>query len=157
MFRLYQRPAWTLALRLADQRADAEEILQEAFFKAFQGLGRYRGEAPFGMWLRQIVVNEALMRRRNRLPMAEFDEGVMDAQSGLPGSTQLDLARSLNALPQPTRGVLWLYYVEGYTHPEIATAYGQSVSFSKSQVARGADRLRQQLGIGEGFAQESYA
>lgn len=163
LFRLFQRAVWTLSLRLSDQRADAEEITQDAFLKAFQGLGRYRGEAPFGMWLRQIVVNEALMRRRNKLPVSELPEFLPDAQTQVPGSRQLDLQRSLAALPQPTRGVLWLYYVEGYTHPEIAAAYGQSVSFSKSQVARGAERLRQQMADpvlaagAPGWAQESYA
>lgn len=164
LFRSFQRAVWTLALRLSDQRADAEEITQDAFLKAFQALPRYRGEAPFGMWLRQIVVNEALMRRRSRVPLAELPEVLPDTAAQLPGSRQLDLQRSLAALPQPTRGVLWLYYVEGYTHPEIAAAYGQSVSFSKSQVARGAERLRQQMAepAGEntrpfGWGRESYA
>ena len=50
--------------------------------------------------------------------------------------------RSSDPLPALTRSVLWLYHVEGYTHPEIAEMTGKSVSFSKSQVARGSIRLR---------------
>jgi RNA polymerase sigma-70 factor (ECF subfamily) len=157
LFRQFQHAVWTLALRLTDQRADAEEVAQDAFLKALKGLPNYRGEAPFGMWLRQITVNEALMRRRAFKPVSELDEALTRAGDGQPSNTQLDLARSLQALPQPTRGVLWLYYVEGYTHPEIAQAYGQSVSFSKSQVARGAARLRAELGTAGDASNEVYA
>jgi len=52
------------------------------------------------------------------------------------------LERALGGLPALTRSVLWLYHVEEYTHQEIAEMTGKSVSFSKSQVARGSSRLR---------------
>ena len=55
------------------------------------------------------------------------------------------LERALNDLPPLTRSVLWLYHVEEYTHQEIAEMTGKSVSFSKSQVARGSSRLRRLL------------
>lgn len=157
LFRQFQHAVWTLALRLTDQRADAEEVAQDAFLKALKGLPNYRGEAPFGMWLRQITVNEALMRRRAFKPVHELSDDLPHTTESQPCSNQLDLARSLQALPQPTRGVLWLYYVEGYTHPEIAQAYGQTVSFSKSQVARGAARLRADLGMAGDASNEVYA
>jgi RNA polymerase sigma-70 factor (ECF subfamily) len=157
LFRQFQHAVWTLALRLTDQRADAEEVTQDAFLKALKGLPNYRGDAPFGMWLRQITINEALMRRRAFKPVSELNDDLPHAMHGQPCGNQLDLARSLGALPQPTRGVMWLYYVEGYTHPEIAHAYGQSVSFSKSQVARGAARLREQLGTRGDASSEVYA
>lgn len=157
LFKQFQHAVWTLALRMTEQRADAEEVTQDAFLKALKGLPGYRGEAPFGMWLRQITINEALMRRRSARPTCELVEDLSLPIERTPSSDQLDLARSLGALPQPTRGVLWLYYVEGYTHPEIAQAYGQSVSFSKSQVARGAARLREQLGLAGGAGTEVYA
>ena len=50
--------------------------------------------------------------------------------------------RALSDLPGATRSVLWLYHAEGYTHEEIAAAMGKSLSFSKSQLARGTRRLR---------------
>jgi RNA polymerase sigma-70 factor (ECF subfamily) len=55
------------------------------------------------------------------------------------------LERALMRLPSMTRSVLWLHHVEEYTHQEIATMTGKSVSFSKSQVARGGTRLRRLL------------
>jgi RNA polymerase sigma-70 factor (ECF subfamily) len=52
------------------------------------------------------------------------------------------LLRALEQLPANTRSVIWLYHVEGYTHEEIAQAMERSLSFSKSQLARGTRRLR---------------
>src|SRR5690242_18975465 len=74
LFRQFQHAVWTLALRLTDQRADAEEVTQDAFLKALKGLHNYRGDAPFGMWLRQITINEAMMRRRAFRPVCELPE-----------------------------------------------------------------------------------
>ena len=59
------------------------------------------------------------------------------------------LQRALGELPDATRSVLWLYHGEGYTHEEIAAAMQRSVSFSKSQLARGTRRLRVLLEVAE--------
>jgi RNA polymerase sigma-70 factor (ECF subfamily) len=55
------------------------------------------------------------------------------------------LGQALGQLPGATRSVIWLYHAEGYTHEEIAGAMGKSVSFSKSQLARGTRKLRSLL------------
>jgi RNA polymerase sigma-70 factor (ECF subfamily) len=57
------------------------------------------------------------------------------------------LGRALEQMPGATRSVLWLYHAEGYTHEEIAAAMGKSLSFSKSQLARGTRRLRALLHV----------
>ena len=54
----------------------------------------------------------------------------------------MPLSAWVATLPALSRAVLWLYHVEGYTHEEIAQAFDRTVSFSKSQVARGGVRLR---------------
>lgn len=158
LFRLFERPAWTLATRLLADSDAARDVVQEAMLQAFDRIDRYRFEAPFWAWLRQIVVNAALMRLRSRRHLTSLDDdeialpsalthdpiGVMD---GMADSVALE--RALAQLPATTRSVLWLYCVEGYSHVEIAALNGQSVSFSKSQVARGLARLRQWLGVVE--------
>jgi RNA polymerase sigma-70 factor (ECF subfamily) len=60
-------------------------------------------------------------------------------------SDLIDLDRALAKLSPVTRAVVWLYDVEGWSHEEIARAFGRSVSFSKSQLARGHARLRTEL------------
>ena len=64
--------------------------------------------------------------------------------SGCRGES-IDLERALEALPPTARAVIWMFEVEGYSHEEIARAFGRSVSFSKSQLARAHARLRASL------------
>lgn len=145
IYRLFERAAYTLALRMLGQPDAARDVLHEAMFKVFMALGQYRNEAPFWAWLRQIVLNEALMKLRRRdPPTADVDADEIADIAPPPwvlADAQL-LERALEKLPALTRSVLWLYHVEGYSHPEIAGMVGKTTSFSKSQLARGTARLR---------------
>lgn len=150
VYRMFDRPVYTLALRLLAHEAEAYDLLQDSFLKAFEQIGQYRSEAPFWAWMRSIVVNAALMRLRGRRPMDELDALMLDhhADAGadpLAAVSAQDLKRALGRLPALSRAVLWLYHVEGYTHEEIAQSFERTVSFSKSQVARAGARLRDLL------------
>ncbi|MEO8010498.1 MAG: sigma-70 family RNA polymerase sigma factor [Dokdonella sp.] len=150
IYRLFERPAWTLSLRLCGDSEDAREIVHDAMLRVFQHVAQFRGESPFWGWVRQIVLNEALMRlRRERGKVFEdIDESVEPETDSAPTWLWSDSARldaALNRLPAATRSVIWLYHVEGCTHAEIAELVGKSVSYSKSQLARGIVRLRDML------------
>jgi RNA polymerase sigma-70 factor (ECF subfamily) len=148
LYRCFERPVYTLALRLTGQPQEAQDILQDTMLKLFDRLSEFRGDAPFWGWLRQVAVNESLMllRRRGRF-LAEdgFEEAAFADQELLLPPRAADaaiLGQALARLPGATRSVLWLYHAEGYTHEEIARAMGKTPSFSKSQLARGTRRLR---------------
>jgi RNA polymerase sigma-70 factor (ECF subfamily) len=150
IYRAFERPAYTLALRIVGDPESAREVMHDAMLRLIERIAQFRGEAPFWGWLRQIVVNEALMhlRRMRGIALDGLDEGDEPAGEGPTPSLFADGARverALMALPPLTRSVLWLYHVEEYTHQEIAEMTGKSVSFSKSQVARGGSRLRRLL------------
>lgn len=150
VYRVFNRPVYSLALRLLGHETEAYDLLQDSFLKAFEQIGQFRSAAPFWSWLRSIVVNGALMRLRGRRPLDELDAMSMEQLSDagadpLAEVSAQDLKQALNQLPAASRAVLWLYHVEGYTHEEIAAAFGRSVSFSKSQVARAGARLRSLL------------
>ena len=150
IYRAFERPAYTLALRIVGDVESAREVMHDAMLRLIERIGQFRGDSPFWGWLRQIVVNEALMRlRRDRGAVLEdIDDGDEPPGDGPPLWMLADAARlerALNDLPPLTRSVLWLYHVEEYTHQEIAEMTGKSVSFSKSQVARGSSRLRRLL------------
>ena len=157
LYRQFERPVYTLAVRMlgdahGDGRADADEVLQDTMLKVFRGLGDFRGDgAPFWGWLRQIAVNETLMRlrsrRRHEADIAlEADDAIDDHAPAPPAAADASrLQRALAALPAATRSVLWLYHAEGYTHEEIAALMQRTPSFSKSQLARGTRRLRAEL------------
>ncbi|KFN50968.1 RNA polymerase sigma factor [Arenimonas composti] len=153
LYRRFERPVFTLALRLLGDREEAQDALQDTMLKLFDRIGEFRAESPFWGWLRQIAVNEALMRlrKRSRQPFADdADEVELEAHETLLPPAAADaalLSKALQAMPDATRSVLWLYHAEGYTHDEIAALMGRTASFSKSQLARGTRRLREQLQI----------
>ena len=148
LYRWFERPVYALAMRLTGRREEAQDILQDTMLKLFDRIGEFRGDAPFWGWLRQIAVNESLMllRRRGRfLTDGDADESALpDEDLMLPprAADAAILGEALARLPDATRSVIWLYHAEGYTHEEIAAATGKSLSFSKSQLARGTRKLR---------------
>lgn len=148
LYRWFERPVFTLALRICGDREAAADVLQETMLKVIDRLGDFRGGSPIWGWLRQIAVNEALMslRRHRRFDddVALADYELSDDLTPLPpaAADAALLQRALAALPDATRSVLWLYHAEGYTHEEIAALMQRTASFSKSQLARGTRRLR---------------
>jgi RNA polymerase sigma factor (sigma-70 family) len=152
---LFERVApGTLAIirRLVRQRAMAEDLLQDTLIVMYEHLADYRGEAPFGIWVRKIAVSRCLMAFRSpwhraRVALESWTEeawtGPGDAETRT--SDLIDLDRALAKLSPLTRAVVWLYDVEGWSHEEIAKSFERTVSFSKSQLARGHARLRNDL------------
>ncbi len=148
IYRHFERPVFNLALRMLGDAEAAREILHDAMLKVFQRIGQFRNDAPFWAWLRQIALNEALMRLRRDKHIddrAEVPDIADDAAPPWVRADSLALERAMGRLSALTRTVLWLYHVEGYAHHEIAEQLGKTVSFSKSQVARGTQRLRELL------------
>jgi RNA polymerase sigma-70 factor (ECF subfamily) len=151
---LFERVApQTLAIirRIVRQKAMAEDLLHDTLIAMFEHLAEFRGEAPFGAWVRRIAVSRCLMafrspwhRARQKLD-AWLESGTAGAADDGSDSDLIDLDRALARLAPLTRTVVWLYDVEGWSHVEIARAFDRSVSFSKSQLARGHARLRDQL------------
>jgi RNA polymerase sigma factor (sigma-70 family) len=138
--------------RLVAQRALAEDLLQDTLIAMYEHLDDYRGEAPFGVWVRSIAVSRCLMAFRSpwhraRVALETWTEESWTApeESEARTSDLIDLDRALARLSPVTRAVVWLYDVEGWSHDEIAKAFDRTVSFSKSQLARGHARLRDVL------------
>jgi len=130
----------------------AEDLLQEAFVRAWQKLDSFRGESRFGTWLHRLSANVALSDRRTRMRRvrheAPFDEA---AENAAPGSRDVfapqrsDLERAIARLPQRARTVLVLYDIEGYAHAEIAAMTGMAVGSSKAQLHRARRLVRELL------------
>jgi RNA polymerase sigma-70 factor (ECF subfamily) len=159
LYRWFERPVFTLALRICGDREEAREVLQDTMLKLIRQVGDFRGDggSPFWGWLRQIAVNEALMRLRRThggpVDLGDDSDGhaMGEDLNPLPpaAADAAVLQRALAALPHATRSVLWLYHAEGYTHEEIAALMQRTPSFSKSQLARGLRKLRSMLQVEE--------
>ncbi len=139
---------FALIRRLLGNRSASEDVFQDTMMILFERLAEFRQEAPLGAWLRQIAVSRCLMHLRSPwrrvLQCLEGDGETVLARAATAALAPeaIDLERALAALAPPARAVLWMYEVEGYSHAEIAAAFGRSVSFSKSQLARAHLKLR---------------
>jgi RNA polymerase sigma factor (sigma-70 family) len=138
--------------RFVRQNALADDLLQDTLIAMYEHLADFRGEAPFGAWVRRIAVSRCLMAFRSpwhraRVTLDAWMEsgGIGPIENDGRPADLIDLDRALARLSPLTRTVVWLYDVEGWTHEEIAQAFERTVSFSKSQLARGHARLRDEL------------
>jgi RNA polymerase sigma-70 factor (ECF subfamily) len=152
---LYRRHAsrvFGLCLRLTADRAQAEELTQECFVRAWQNLASFRAEAAFGTWLHRIAVNLALggfrSRSRRGLRVVEgVDDGLLEqvAADRPAPEAGIDLERAIATLPTGARAVFVLHDVEGWQHDEIAQQLGLAVGTSKAQLHRARRLLRERL------------
>jgi RNA polymerase sigma-70 factor (ECF subfamily) len=138
-------------MRLAGQRAQAEDWTQEAFVRAWQKLPGFRHESAFASWLHRLAVNVALMglRAAGSRVQGDGDEDVLAALPELAQSApdlRMDLARAVACLPPRARAVLVLHDVEGWKHEEIGAELGMAVGTSKAQLHRARQALRRLLG-----------
>ena len=152
LFARLAAPTLGIIRRLVNHRALADDLLQDTLIAMFDHLDDYRGEAPFGAWVRSIDVSRCLMAfrspwQRARVALDSFseDSGAWPVEPEGRTADLIDLERALARLSPVTRAVVWLYDVEGWSHEEIAKGFGRTVSFSKSKLARGHARLRDEL------------
>jgi RNA polymerase sigma factor (sigma-70 family) len=143
IYRCYARPAYTLALRLCARPDLAEDVVQEAFMKALEKLASYRGDAPFGAWLKRLVANSAIDRLRVERRWVDPDfAGISEPQQDAGSETQVEVLGLLARMSAPARAALVLHELEGYSHPELAALFGRSESYSKSLLSRAIQKLR---------------
>lgn len=146
---LYRRHAgrvYAVARRLLGDRDSADDVAQEAWYRAVKGLARFRGQSTFSTWLVGITVRCALeaMRRRGA-PLCPFEA---DEVSSVPPRLDLrmDLEAALASLAPGYRAVLVLHDIEGYTHQEIADLLAIDSGTAKSQLSRARRAMRARLG-----------
>lgn len=151
------------ALRLTRNEADAEEIVQQSFLKAFMHLSQFQGNSAFSTWLTSIVIHEALMLLRKSSSAVEVpieqsgaeDEGVFTLDFPYSGPSPEDcyyrqeqkqiLSAALNELQPRARKAIELSEFEGLTRKEAAQKVGVSVAAMKARVFQGRKKLQQIL------------
>lgn len=150
IYRAYSAAVYSLCLRFTRVPAHAEDLVQETFIEVMRSIGRFRGEASLGTWIRRIAVSKALMFLRSAWTARgqSLDDGWEDSAAAAGAGRMdsrdeiIDLDAALATLPDVARAVVWLHDVEGFTHREIAEMMGRTESFSKSQLSRAYQKLR---------------
>ncbi len=150
--RLYRRHVarvHALMRRMVGGETDAEEATQDAFVRAWERLGTFRGEAAFGTWLHRLAVNVALNWRKaaGRARTRFDDEASPELLPGRreTGAERMDLEAAIGRLPPGARQVFVLHDVEGFRHEEIATLMGVTEGTTKAQLHRARSLLRGHL------------
>src|SRR6201993_282910 len=159
----YDRNVFRIAQHITQNREDAEDVVQDAFLKAYENLNQFQGQSKFYTWLVRIAVTEALMKLRRRRPerMVSLDEDVKTEDDSLPrevadwspnpeqmyNQEELRdiLTRTIQGLPSGFRTVFVLRDVEGLSTEETAHALDLSIPAVKSRLLRARLQLRERL------------
>ena len=163
LVRRYDRNVFRIAQHITQNREDAEDVVQEAFLKAYSNLAQFQEQSKFYTWLVRIAVNEALMKLRRRKPerTVSLDEDIKTEEDSMPREiadwspnpeqqyTQAELkdilGKTIQGLPPSFRTVFVLRDVEGLSTEETASALELSVPAVKSRLLRARLQLRERL------------
>jgi RNA polymerase sigma-70 factor, ECF subfamily len=163
LVRKYERQLFRIAQHITQNREDAEDVMQDAFLKAYEKLDQFQGNSKFYTWLVRIAVNESLMRLRKRRTgkMVSIDEDLETDEGTVPRDladwapdpeqnyTQSELGdileKTIKGLPPGFKVVFELRDVQGLSTEDTAEALGLSVPAVKSRLLRARLQLRERL------------
>jgi RNA polymerase sigma-70 factor, ECF subfamily len=154
----YSRPLFGLAYRIAGNEADAEDVVQESFIRAYRGLSQYDGRAGFQAWISRIASNYALdllaARRRRNWEQIDGDgehggaldsvpaEGASPERLALNSQLRRHVEAAMRGLTDLERAAFVLRHFEGQSLEEIGKALGISLNSVKQGVFRAVQKMR---------------
>ena len=160
------RKVYNMAFRLAGNRSDAEDLTQEAFYRAYRSFEDYEGDRPFENWIFRIVTRlflDLLRNRRRRVKAVSYDTPLQrdsgdetlyfdmaddspnPEQRMLEGSFNEDLQKALDSLTPEQRTLITLADVEGIPYKDIADMLGKPVGTIRSRLHRTHKLIRHRL------------
>ena len=145
LFLAHRQRVFALCLHITGRRAEAEDVLQEAFLAVHRGLSGFRGQSRLSTWLYRIAIRTAFAVRARRKPSAPLPDDLIDAAPGpdrLAGARQqaVRLLGAFDALSADQRTILSMFAVDGLRHGEIAEILGiaEGTVWSRLHAARRA-------------------
>jgi len=151
LYKQYYKGMYNVALRILNDTAEAEDIMQEAFLAAFDKLELFSGEVPFGAWLKKIVVNRSLdALRKRKMLLEDIDEQktALIEEDTAPENTEekLELIKYVLAgMSEKNRVLLSLHLIEGYSHEEIADILEMKHGAVRVAYLRAKKKLQEEL------------
>lgn len=145
-----------VASRFVNNTMEAEDIVQEAFIKAFSKLEQYKGEVSFGAWLKRIVINRCIdvlkAKCQRIIELEEHHLNVVDTDYKsewlVDDNVTIDrVKQAISELPEKYKYVVMLYLIEGYDHQEISEILNISEVASRTQLSRGKQKLQNVLKV----------
>ena len=158
---MYQDRIYALSYQLTGNHADAEDLAQNTFIKAYQALPKFRNEADFGTWLHRIAVNLSINEKRKKKPDVSLDNPVQTQDGEIPRVVASDIEspeeayenkefrdmirKALWELSAEHRVVLVLREMQGYSYDEIAGMLDCSLGTVKSRINRARQTLKKEI------------
>ena len=155
LVRRHQTFAYNVALRVVGNRADALDVTQDAFVRAYDALASFDAARPFAPWLSAIVTNLALNHVQRKRPALELQDDLHaapqfdPAQRALESEQQARVRAALHQLPSEWRAVVELRHFQDMSYDEIADALDMPLSDVKSHLFRARQKLKQLLEVSE--------
>lgn len=139
----YSDMLFRLCFIMLENRQDAEDALQETFFRYIEKNGLFNDEKHQKAWLIKVATNicKDMLRFRLRHPKIELTESICNDIS----QESIDVLEELMVLPKNTKSVMYMHYIEGYKISEIAEILEISVSAVKKRLERGRKKLKIQM------------
>ncbi len=147
LYKLFYGYAMGIGLRYCFSRDDAMEAVNDAFIKVFNSINSYADDKPFKPWLRSIIVNTAIDRRRKEFKFqltTDLEDAAMLSYdvTAIDNLNAQDILRLMQKLPPVQLTVFNLYEIDGYNHDEIAKMLDLSASSSRVYLSRAKEKLR---------------
>lgn len=140
-----------VCLRYANDRMEAEDMLQNGFIRVFQKIADYRGDGSFEGWVRRIMVHSSIeyyRKHHKMLSVTNLEDKGKEPSVDAAAAARLDANDLMTLIQQLSPGyrmVFNLYAIEGYSHKEIGKIMGISEGASKSQLSRARAILKEQI------------
>lgn len=146
----YQDLVYRTALTVTGNTADAEDVMQEAFFRYFRFHPDFENEAHERAWLIRVTINAGrnVLRSAWRRRRVDFDPELVAQTQEEPGDSRV--LSAVMELPEKYRVAIYLYYYEEYSVREIADLTSQTEAAVSQQLSRGRRKLRSKLGGAKG-------
>jgi len=147
IYKLYYKPMYNASLRILNNEAETEDVMQDSFLDAFRKLEDFKGEGNFGGWLRRIVVNNSLDELKKRKETVSFEENQVDIEDEKDEFVEnmeyrvKEIKRAILALPEEHRVIISLFLIEGYDHEEISQILNISNNASRTRFSRAKGKL----------------
>jgi len=158
LYKLYYKAMYNAAIRILQNSYDAEDVMQEAFLNAFTKLDSFKGEVPFGAWLKRIVINRSLthIKKKNKLQEvnlevvdkkleSDYEQDEVEMKVDYVNLKVKEVSKAMGQLKLNYRTILNLSLVEGYDNEEIAEIMNISNENCRTTISRAKSRLRKIL------------
>lgn len=159
VYKLFYKAMFNAALRIVKDTFEAEDVMQEAFLSAFTKLDSFKGEVPFGAWLKKIVINKSLthFKKNSRFEEVKLDDVAYKMSDGISQDSieneeadytflkVKEILKTMGQLKENYRIVLTLSLIEGYDNEEIAEIMNITHENCRTTISRAKNKLRSLL------------